>query len=63
MRQRLVITLEMGKSGNAQYYMGQRLELIRRCLYDGVTHGVIAVSADSRVSGAWALDPDEEDDA
>lgn len=56
----LVITLEIGKSSNATYYMGQRLELIRKCLYDGVTHGVIAVSGDSRVSGAWALIPDEE---
>lgn len=63
MTTQLVITLEIARSGNAPYYLGQRLELVRKALYDGVTHGVIEASADSRVRGAWALQlvPDEEE--
>jgi len=60
---KLVITLETSNSqpSTARHALAQRLETIRRALFDGITMGVMDYSADSRVGGAWMLTIGDEE--
>jgi hypothetical protein len=60
---RLVIVLETENRqySTARHAITQRLETVRRCLMDGVSHGVLEITAESRVSGAWLMTTGEDE--
>lgn len=61
---RLIITLECDQRqfATARHAFTQRLEVVRRCLMDGAVAGVLEVTPESRVRGAWLMEIGGDDD-
>jgi hypothetical protein len=62
---RLIVILETDNRqfATARHAFTQRLEVVRRCLMDGVTSGVLVTTPESRVHGAWLLEIGEGDES